>query len=118
MAAMTAALVAAAGDARQLQRTSRRPAETGSPAAGRPPRRRNPGARRPIGRALAGYPQPMTDDRLTVPAAVAGGTAGWRDDDLALVQDWGFPLSGGGNGADGAGVPITIWQGDQDRMVP
>jgi pimeloyl-ACP methyl ester carboxylesterase len=48
-------------------------------------------------------------------AAVAGGTAGWRDDDLAFVQDWGFPLSGGGNGA---GVPITIWQGDQDRMVP
>lgn len=48
-------------------------------------------------------------------AAVATGTAGWRDDDLAFVRDWGFPLSGGGNGA---GVPITIWQGGQDRMVP
>jgi len=48
-------------------------------------------------------------------AAVASGTAGWLDDDLAFVRDWGFPLSGGGNGA---GVPITIWQGDEDRMVP
>ena len=48
-------------------------------------------------------------------AAVATGTAGWRDDDLAFVRDWGFPLSGGGNGA---GVPVTIWQGGQDRMVP
>jgi len=48
-------------------------------------------------------------------AGVAGGIAGWRDDDLAFVRDWGFPLSGGGNGA---GVPITIWQGGQDRMVP
>jgi pimeloyl-ACP methyl ester carboxylesterase len=48
-------------------------------------------------------------------AAVATGTAGWRDDDLAFVRDWGFPLSGGGNGA---GVSITIWQGGQDRMVP
>jgi pimeloyl-ACP methyl ester carboxylesterase len=48
-------------------------------------------------------------------AALAGGIAGWRDDDLAFVRDWGFALSGGG---EGAGVPITIWQGGQDRMVP
>ena len=48
-------------------------------------------------------------------AALAGGIAGWRDDDLAFAQDWGFALSGGG---DGDGVPVTIWQGGQDRMVP
>jgi len=48
-------------------------------------------------------------------AALASGIAGWRDDDLAFVRDWGFALPGGGNGA---GVPITIWQGGQDRMVP
>ncbi len=46
-------------------------------------------------------------------AAVAGGVAGWRDDDLAFAADWGFTM------ADvGAGAPITVWQGDQDMMVP
>lgn len=48
-------------------------------------------------------------------AAVASGIAGWRDDDLAFVRDWGFTLGGGGNAGD---VPVTIWQGGQDRMVP
>jgi pimeloyl-ACP methyl ester carboxylesterase len=46
-------------------------------------------------------------------AAVAGGVAGWRDDDLAFVADWGFTM------ADvGAGAPVAVWQGDQDMMVP
>ena len=45
-------------------------------------------------------------------AALRGGIAGWRDDDIAFVGDWGFP-------ADQAGaVPVAIWQGDEDRMVP
>lgn len=44
-------------------------------------------------------------------AAVAEGIAGWRDDDLAFVTDWGFAL-------DAIKVPVTIWQGDQDAMVP
>lgn len=44
-------------------------------------------------------------------SAVATGIAGWRDDDLAFVADWGFApgdISG----------PVTVWQGDQDAMVP
>lgn len=45
-------------------------------------------------------------------AAVAGGVAGWRDDDLAFVTDWGFLLD------DPGAAPVSIWQGDQDRMVP
>jgi pimeloyl-ACP methyl ester carboxylesterase len=42
--------------------------------------------------------------------AVVGGIAGWRDDDLAIVRDWGF--------RPGAGAPVAIWQGGQDLMVP
>jgi pimeloyl-ACP methyl ester carboxylesterase len=46
-------------------------------------------------------------------AAVAGGIAGWRDDDLAFVTDWGFTMADAG-----AGAPVAVWQGDQDMMVP
>ena len=46
-------------------------------------------------------------------AAVASGVAGWRDDDLAFVADWGFTMADAGSGA-----PVSVWQGDQDMMVP
>ncbi len=36
---------------------------------------------------------------------------GWLDDDLAFVADWGFSLAE-------IAVPVTIWQGSEDRMVP
>ena len=42
--------------------------------------------------------------------AVAAGIEGWREDDLAFAADWGFP--------PGEGAPVTVWQGDQDMMVP
>jgi len=45
-------------------------------------------------------------------AAVSTGIAGWRDDDLAFVRDWGFSVAAGGP------VPVAIWQGAQDKMVP
>jgi pimeloyl-ACP methyl ester carboxylesterase len=44
-------------------------------------------------------------------AALSTGVAGWRDDDLAFLTGWGF---GPGSGT----VPVAIWQGDEDRMVP
>ena len=45
-------------------------------------------------------------------SALRNGVAGWRDDDLAFVSDWGFPAERAG------AVPVAIWQGEQDRMVP
>lgn len=44
--------------------------------------------------------------------ALAGGIWGWFDDDKAeLTGGWGFDIAS-------IEVPVTIWQGDDDRMVP
>jgi pimeloyl-ACP methyl ester carboxylesterase len=39
------------------------------------------------------------------------GIEGWAEDDLAFTRHWGFEL------AD-IGVPVAVWQGAQDNMVP
>jgi pimeloyl-ACP methyl ester carboxylesterase len=36
---------------------------------------------------------------------------GWLDDDMTIWGDWGFSLSG-------ISVPVSIWQGGEDRIVP
>ncbi len=44
-------------------------------------------------------------------AGLAPGVYGWFDDDMAFIRDWGFDIRD-------VARPVTIWQGDQDRMVP
>jgi pimeloyl-ACP methyl ester carboxylesterase len=43
-------------------------------------------------------------------SACSTGPAGWRDDDLAFVTGWGFPLDAVGK--------VAVWQGSEDLMVP
>ncbi|MEP6761727.1 MAG: alpha/beta fold hydrolase [Sporichthyaceae bacterium] len=60
--------------------------------------------------------QALTGEFADVMAAalrkgVERGVAGWRDDDLAFVRNWGFDVGS-------ITVPVAIWQGAQDLMVP
>jgi pimeloyl-ACP methyl ester carboxylesterase len=43
--------------------------------------------------------------------AVSHGIDGWFDDDIAFRAPWGFDVGA-------ITVPVTVWQGDDDRMVP
>jgi pimeloyl-ACP methyl ester carboxylesterase len=43
--------------------------------------------------------------------AVAQGFVGWRNDDLTLLRPWGFRVGD-------ITVPVAIWQGTEDMMVP
>jgi pimeloyl-ACP methyl ester carboxylesterase len=43
--------------------------------------------------------------------AIRPGYEGWKEDDLAFVSDWGFKPSD-------IAVPLLLWQGREDKMVP
>ena len=64
----------------------------------------------PIDRAVAtgDYADRLASDFRR---ALAPGFDGWVDDDLAFVKPWGFELTT-------IRVPVSIWQGELDRLVP
>jgi pimeloyl-ACP methyl ester carboxylesterase len=43
--------------------------------------------------------------------ALGDGIWGWFDDDVAIWGEWGFDL-------DAVTAPVTVWHGEDDRMVP
>src|SRR3954471_12397013 len=43
--------------------------------------------------------------------ACMNGIEGWAEDDLAFTRHWGFELND-------LTVPVSVWQGAEDRMVP
>jgi pimeloyl-ACP methyl ester carboxylesterase len=47
----------------------------------------------------------------SIKAGLAPGVEGWVEDDLAFIAPWGFDL-------DQVRVPVLVWQGEQDLMVP
>ena len=47
----------------------------------------------------------------SVRRATMNGVEGWAEDDLAFTRDWGFDVGD-------ISVPVSVWQGAQDRMVP
>jgi pimeloyl-ACP methyl ester carboxylesterase len=52
-----------------------------------------------------------TELLASVREGIAAARVGWLDDDLAFVRPWGFELSS-------IAVPVGLWQGRQDLMVP
>ncbi len=59
--------------------------------------------------ALSGeYAQHLSD---SMGRGLAPGVAGWLDDDLAFMSEWGVDLSA-------MRVPVSVWQGAEDRFVP
>jgi pimeloyl-ACP methyl ester carboxylesterase len=52
-----------------------------------------------------------TELLASVHEGIGATRVGWLDDDLAFVRSWGFELSS-------IAVPVVLWQGRQDLMVP
>jgi pimeloyl-ACP methyl ester carboxylesterase len=44
-------------------------------------------------------------------AGLAAGVEGWVDDDYAFLVPWGFDV-------EAVEVPVLVWQGERDRLVP
>lgn len=63
----------------------------------------------PDARVLTGELAAFLTDEIQ--AGLREGSEGWIDDDLAFVKPWGFDVRT-------IRVPVSVWQGDDDLMVP
>jgi pimeloyl-ACP methyl ester carboxylesterase len=61
--------------------------------------------------AAASTPESLARLVANIVHGLAPGVGGWRDDDQAFLHDWGFDVGA-------ITVPVGIWFGDQDLMVP
>ncbi len=74
-----------------------------------------------VAAALGGLVPPVDQAALTgdyadavaasIRDSIRNGIWGWFDDDMAFLRPWGFDLAS-------IRVPVMIWQGSEDRMVP
>jgi pimeloyl-ACP methyl ester carboxylesterase len=64
----------------------------------------------PVDRAAlaGGYAESLAED---IRQGLESGYLGWFDDDLAFIRGWGFDPAR-------ITVPVALWQGQMDRMVP
>ena len=51
------------------------------------------------------------DDAANFREALRTGVEGWLEDDIAITRPWGF-------GLEEISVPVMLWQGSADLMVP
>ena len=56
-------------------------------------------------------PEALRDLHENIVAGLAPGVGGWRDDDQAFLRPWGVDVAA-------IAVPVGIWFGDLDLMVP
>ena len=92
---------------RAAARRGGRPGSRDVPASS-PRRWRRTSARPTPPRSRASWPSTCTRMILD---GLAPGIDGWLDDDLAFVKAWGFDVAS-------IDVPVSIWQGGDDLMVP
>jgi pimeloyl-ACP methyl ester carboxylesterase len=65
----------------------------------------------PADKALAGSQDWASREAMGIKRALEHGFDGWIDDDLAFTKPWGFDVRD-------IRVPVHIWQGELDRLVP
>ena len=62
-------------------------------------------------KAAWGSPEMLAEEAADLRHAFSNGAHGLHDDDQAFIHNWGFSV-------EEISVPVTLWFGDEDKMVP